>query len=114
MNGCTVNIADFRCRESKPHAAARSMLRMTHPSAGLSLVETRNELRPRVYDISEARESHRMGSRIVFRPLGVSRHAKVIRFRTNEPIQMNVRLMEKPREKWRGATEGSFDLPPAA
>jgi hypothetical protein len=113
MNRCTINIADFRCRASKPHAA-RPLFRDTNVSAGLSLVHSRSEERPAVYDISEAREAQRMRPRLASRPFSFERRSNVLRFRSNEPIRLAVRVVEQPRERFRGTTEGTFDLPPAA
>lgn len=113
MNGCTINIADFRCRASKPRAA-RPMLRGANASAGLALVHSKSEESPTVYDISEARESKRMGPRLAFRPMGFERRSNVLRFRTNEPVRLTVRVAEQSRERYCGASDGLNDLPPAA
>ena len=112
MNGCTINIADFRCRAANPRAA--------HPifrdgnSAGLSLVYSRSEELPTVYDISEAREAQRVRTRLSPRPISFERRSNVLRFRSNGPIRLAVHAAEQSRERFRSATEGPKDLPPAA
>ena len=113
MNGCTVDIADFRCRESKPRAV-RPMVRSTQSSAGLSLVETKSEPRPAVYNIGEAPDGQRLRIRLKSRPVTMQRRANVIRFRSNEPIRLSVRVVDEPRNGWSGMSEDSYDLPPAA
>lgn len=124
MNGCTINIADFRCRALKSRAA-RPSFRDTHKHAGIALVEPSSSLElqlqqalmqenPEVYDIGIAREAQRTRARIVFRPAPVQRRAKVLRFNGNEPIRMTLRT-DQPREAYRGGTiDGPYDLPPAA
>lgn len=113
MNGCTVNIADFRCRASQPRAD-RPISRSENASAGPSLVYSRSSNRSDVYDISEAREARPMRTRHAVRPISFQRRSNVLRFRTNEPVCMMVRMAEQPRESFRGVAESSFDLPPAA
>lgn len=127
MNGCTINIADFRCRAIKSRAARPSFWDAQKP-AGITLVEVQNpqghrglqlmeaallQENPAVYDIGVAREAQRKRPRMVFRPIGIPRRAKVLRFNSHEPLRMPPRV-EESREKWRGATDGPYDLPPAA
>lgn len=111
MNGSTVNIADFRCRASKPRAAC-PIFRSANAFAGLSVVHRGSDERPTVYDISEARESQRMRTRLTFRPLGIERRSNVLRFRAGGPVRLAVRVVdEQPRERFLG---GPNELPPAA
>jgi hypothetical protein len=90
------------------------MFRTPESSAGLSLVPSKSEERSTVYDISEAREAQRMRTRLAFHPHTFERRSNVLRFRTGDPIRLAVRVVEQPRERFRGATEGPNDLPPAA
>ena len=113
MNGCTINIADFRCRTAKPRTS-RPMFNGSNASAGLSLVPSRFEEPTTVYDISEAREAQRMRTRLAIRPLSFERRSNVLRFRSNEPVRLAVRVAEQSRERFHVNTEGTFDLPPAA
>ncbi len=127
MNGCTINIADFRCRATA-RAIGNTNRRARRPRGFAILepdaasqrrgVELLQEavLRedPTVYDIGIAREVQRLRHRAVIRSISIPRKAKVLRFR--DELAQHVDRIEKGwrMEAWSGMTDGPFDLPPAA
>jgi hypothetical protein len=125
MNGLTINIAEFRCRATSRVAATSN-----RPVKGLAVVsldaasdrwET-NTLQeavlqddPPIYDIGLAREAQRLRHRAVFRPAGLERKAKILRFRNERSAQFKVRLEEtRAMQSRSGMPDGPRDLPPAA
>lgn len=122
MNERTVNIADFRCRETKSYAE-RPSFRLAPEAPALSLVVVRPQTvvqmpsrsaQQSVYDISAAPRPERVRARVAMRPISIDRRSKVLRFRQDEPVSMMIRREEAGRGKWRGANDGPGDLPPAA
>ena len=125
MTSC-INIADFRCR-----ATARALSFANRPSRrlrGFEIVQPRGswpEWDPRmlqgavvredptVYDIGIAREVQLMRHRAVFRPISIQRKAKVLRFRSQEPVSIRMRAEER-RAVESGMPDGPYDFPPAA
>jgi hypothetical protein len=128
MNGCTINIADFRCRAiARTIGNAARRARRPHGFASLELGATSTRLGtemlqeavlredPTVYDIGIAREVQRLRHRAVIRSISIPRKAKVLRFRNEPPAQPTGRIEEGRRmEDWSGMPDGPFDLPPAA
>ncbi len=128
MTGCTINIAEFRCRAvARVTSSSNYASRRTH---GFYVSEAEAAPRehdedllqdailqedPTVYDIGIAREAQRMRHRTVFRPVSVQRKAKVIRFRSEIPAMFKVRAEEaRVGEGWSNRPDGSNDFPPAA
>lgn len=127
MNGCTINIAEFRCRPTGRSASPSNRLaRRTHafevvlPATVTAdhdaemLQEAILQEDPTVYDIGVAREAQRMRSRIVFRPISIQRKAKVLRFNEQVPVQVKMRVEEGRGGFRSGVSEGPYDFPPAA
>ena len=123
MNGCTINIADFRCR------ALRTTLspdRFARRQQGFEVVQDEMDREaemlqeavlqddPTVYDIGIAREAQRLRRRAVFRPINVQRKAKVLRFRDEVSVPCVMHLEERRAESWPGRPDGPHDHPPAA
>lgn len=125
MTSC-INIADFRCRTT-----ARALSFANRPPRrprGFEIVQPRGswpewdarilqeavvQEDPTVYDIGIAREAQRMRHRAVFRPISIQRKAKVLRFRSEEPVSIRMRVEER-RAVESGRPDGPYDFPPAA
>jgi hypothetical protein len=119
MDGCTIDIAEFRCRAIS--ASATRPIRLPRRSH-LELVEQETAWQrrqaqmirgaitaedPTVYDIGIAREAQRSGHR----GADPQHKAKVLRFENQMPASGEDR---RGAESWPGASDGSFDPPPAA
>ena len=124
MDGCTINIADFRCRAITRSASIPRRLHgfeIVRPNEGSKereaeiLQEAVMQEDPTVYDIGIAREVQRLRHRAVFRPISILRKAKVLRFRAEAPTPVRIRLEERrAAEAWSGRPDGPYDFPPAA
>ena len=128
MNGCTINIADFRCRAIPGNSLSPS--RRSRGFQGFEIVrlealspERESDILqdalvqedPTVYDIGIAREVQRLRHRAVFRPICIQRKAKVLRFRNEALVPMKMRMEERRVAKpWSSRPDGPCDLPPAA
>lgn len=122
MNPSTVNIADFRCRAMNLRALHTSV-REVRPSDGPVLVEAssrgnvqsislREAVSSRdasVYDIGVARQTQRMRSRPVFRPVSAQRRANVVRFHAGPAYGA-----AQAGSAWNVSSIDPCDLPPAA
>lgn len=129
MNGCTVNIADYNsCRSMQGRISfSYSSNSNTSNAPRFGSGRDRSDLQVvsfetadlaqdgDVYDIGVAREAQRFQHRAAFRPISVPRRAKVLRFRSDAPLQMRIRTEERRAvEAWAGRSGGPYDLPPAA
>jgi len=132
MDGCTVNIADYsNCRSiqsrvrfsyssniSNYNASSAATLGSDRGTSGLRLLSFRSADAAQdggVHDIGVAREAQRLQHRTAFRPISMQRRAKVLRFRSQAPIQMRIRTEERRVAKaWSGRSDGPYDFPPAA
>jgi len=127
MDGCTINIAEFRCRAID--RTKLSFKRPLQPHHGFAIVANEGpknrhtgllqeavlEDDPTVYDIGLVREVQRLRHRAVLRPVGLQRKAKVLRFRNEAPIQLKRQPEELRGVHARsGMPDGPSDLPPAA
>jgi hypothetical protein len=133
MTGCTINIAEFRCRavsrvtsSSNPRSGRARALSVTDADTR-SKDRERDLLQidllqdailqedPTVYDIGVAREAQRLRHRTVFRPISNQRKAKVLRFRDEVAVRVKMRAEEaRGGEPWSNRPDGPYDLPPAA
>src|SRR5215469_488577 len=116
MAASMVNIADFRCRDSKPRVGEgpvpenRGKLRVVEAWSAVDDCEAETpEENPAVLAMGAARDNARMRQRIALHPVPTSRHrSNLVRF--NEP---RVAVM-----KIKGAnaieSSGDCDFPPAA
>ncbi len=128
MTGCTINIADFRCRAVARVTASYNHLPRRPRAVSLIddeviskepemdfLKEAILQEDPTVYDIGLAREAQRLRHRTVFRPTSVQRKAKVLRFKDEAPVRGKVRAEEaRVGKSWSKRPDGPYDLPPAA
>jgi hypothetical protein len=115
MNGFTVNIADFRCRGvARATFALHRLTRGLHgPGNPSPDADWQNE--PAVYDIGMVREAQRLRRRNTLGPINIEHKAKVLRFRSAIPVQIDLRVEEaRGAERWSAIPNGPFDPPPAA
>ena len=127
MTGCTINIAEFRCRAvtratTFSNRASRRTQTFSVVENGSSILKPGAELLhdailqqdPPIYDIGIAREAQRLRHRTVFRPISLQRKAKVLRFIEEIPAMARMRAEDSYAEAWTGRTDGPYDFPPAA
>lgn len=121
MNGCTINIADFRCRAtSRITSIDRTPRRVQtfevvgQDRDGDLIQDAILQEDPTVYDIGIAREVQRTRHRAVFRPISIQRKANVLRFRNEVPVEFKIRAEERRAECWSSRPDGPCDPPPAA